>query len=144
MKTLYLLRHAKSSRDNPSISDFDRPLSARGKKDALMMGWVMKQQDICPDVIVCSSSKRTRSTLKRICRMTDVKKEDIIYEDTLYESSLQSLLYRIASLDNSFEHALLLGHNPSFTELALLFDLAVVTVKTCGLLTITFDCQDRN
>lgn len=118
MKTLCLLRHAKSSWKDPSLADIDRPLSARGKREAVMIGNILKQQDFCPDIIMCSSSKRTRSTLKRVRRFTKRKKKSIIYTDRLYEISLQSFLYLIHELDDRLDTVVMVGHNPGCSELA--------------------------
>jgi phosphohistidine phosphatase len=113
MKTLYLLRHAKSSWDDSSLSDFDRPLSPRGKRDALMMGWIVKNMRIQPDLILCSPSKRTKATLKRITTITKRKKDTkVVFVDNLYEASLQYLISTVQSFNDTVDTAMIIGHNP--------------------------------
>ena len=78
MKELYLLRHGKSSWDDPTISDIDRPLNKRGKKDAEFMGNVMRQLNLFPEIIITSTAKRAYSTAKRIAGVLEYEKERLI------------------------------------------------------------------
>lgn len=144
MKTLYLLRHAKSSREDINVADFDRPLSARGKRDALMMGWVIKNLHIYPDLILCSPAKRTRSTIKRIGHMSGWWQEILYFDERLYEISLQSLLYVVSSFDDSKDEVMIVWHNPWLTQLCQSFECSIDEIKPGGLVKIVFDVKWRN
>lgn len=111
MKTLILMRHAKSSWDNPDLADFDRPLNKRGIEAAPFMGNVLKDKAMIPDVIISSPAKRAKDTamlVKEACGLST----DIAFEDKIYEASPLSLMYVAAGIDETIETALLIGHNP--------------------------------
>jgi phosphohistidine phosphatase len=141
MKTLFLLRHAKSSWDDPLISDFDRPLNKRGKSEAVVMGKFMKANGINPELIVSSSAKRARKTAKRISREIKYPKDKIIQEDTIYEATVRKLLEIIIRLNDKYSEVMLIGHNPGFSNLAAVFTDSEMPgdITTCGLLAIDFD-----
>ncbi len=84
MKTLYLVRHAKSSWEQPELSDLERPLNKRGKKDAPFMGSLLKKKNEIPELIISSPAKRASSTAKRFAEELGIKKEDIKTEKDLY------------------------------------------------------------
>jgi phosphohistidine phosphatase len=117
MKLLYLLRHAKSSWDDPDLDDFDRPLNKRGRKSARAMAAYFKQTVIQPDSILCSPAKRTRETLKYL---TPVLGPALAHLDRrVYEASYQTLLHCLAELPPEAGSVLLVGHNPGLERLAL-------------------------
>ena len=118
MRTLIFLRHAKSSWALPGVNDFDRPLNDRGNKAAPQMANWLASEGIKPDVIVCSSAKRTRETLAHIQPIFDQSTETII-EPCLYLASSERLFESAAALDDRFETAMLLGHNPGLHDAAL-------------------------
>jgi len=118
MRTLIFLRHAKSSWALPGVEDFDRPLNDRGIKAApKMANWLMNA-GYQPDVIMCSSAKRTRETLAHL-EPTMTKEAEIIIEDDLYLASGHTLFDHTAKLDDKFKTALLLAHNPGLHEAAI-------------------------
>jgi phosphohistidine phosphatase len=119
MRTLHLLRHAKSSWDAPRLDDHDRPLSGRGRKAAPAMGEWMAAHGVAPELILVSTAKRTQETLKAILpSLRD--KPDVESEETLYLATADELLARLRRLPASRREVMLIGHNPGLHELALL------------------------
>ena len=111
MKRLYLLRHAKSSWDDASLDDHDRPLSGRGRRAADAIGRHLREHDIVPDLVLCSSAARTRETLARIGLDGTIERE-------LYGASAYALLARVRALPPAAGSVLLIGHNPGIHDLA--------------------------
>jgi phosphohistidine phosphatase len=106
---LYLLRHAKSSWDEPGLADHDRPLARRGKRAADAMGRYMREHGIEPEVVLCSSATRTRQTLERL-GLPDARIEPELYGADA--ATLRALIPDASS-------AMLIGHNPGMQDLAL-------------------------
>jgi len=111
MKTLYILRHAKSSWDDASLADFDRPLNGRGERAAPFMGKLMKKTGLLPDVVLSSPAARAKSTARLAVRSADLDAE-IKFDDRIYEASPQSLRQVVSEVDNSNLSAMVVGHNP--------------------------------
>lgn len=116
MKTLYILRHAKSSWDNNSLSDFERPLNERGIKTAPIIGEMMRKNDFVPEIIVCSTAKRAEQTARFIKESAEFDAE-IKFEDAIYEASPMTLLRIVSKIGDKFNSALIVGHNPGFENL---------------------------
>lgn len=117
MKVLYLLRHAKSSWDDPGLADRDRPLAPRGRKAAGRIAAHLRAERIEPAVVLCSSAVRTRQTLDAILPALEGATE-ILVEDALYAAGAESLLARLRSVPEAAPSALLIGHNPGIADLA--------------------------
>jgi phosphohistidine phosphatase len=111
MKILFLLRHAKSSWDNASLADFDRPLNERGKNTAPFMGEVMTRREYAPSIVISSPANRAASTAKLVKEAAGFNAE-IRYDDRVYEASPNSLRQVVSELDDAFESAMVVGHNP--------------------------------
>lgn len=118
MRWLYLLRHAKSSWDDPELSDVDRPLAARGRRDADAMAAHLHNEGIVPEVVLCSSSKRTRQTLKPLRPFLGASR--IVVDDALYGASADRLLRSVHALDDEVSSALVIAHAPGIRDLTLL------------------------
>ncbi len=118
MKTVSILRHAKSSWDDEKLKDFDRPLAPRGEKAAARMGAYMKSKEIIPDLILCSSSARTRATLKLALKKLD-DEPATHFEDALYHASAGAMLNMLRTLPANIGHVMIVGHNPGLHALAL-------------------------
>jgi phosphohistidine phosphatase len=116
MKILYLLRHAKSSWDDPDLSDFNRPLNKRGLKTAPKMGAVMRKRKLQPDLILSSPAARAKETTRLVSEAAGLKTE-VRYEQGIYEASVDRLLKIVSQIDESVNTAMLVGHNPGFEEL---------------------------
>lgn len=118
MKRLYLLRHAKSSWDDPALGDPDRPLAPRGRRAAKLMADHLRRKGISPELVLCSPSKRTRQTLKRIARGLG-KNADVQIESALYAASATTLLEELHEVPDEVDSVMLIGHNPGIQDLAL-------------------------
>ena len=118
MKTLYLMRHAKSSWNFDELSDRERPLNDRGRDDAPRMGQALAKRQITPAIIVSSPAVRALSTAVLVAREVQYPHDKIRVEPTLYEADLDTVLAVIRALPNEANSALLTGHNPTFTDVA--------------------------
>jgi phosphohistidine phosphatase len=117
MKRLYLLRHAKSSWKDTSLSDRDRPLAARGRRAAKAIARHLREQGIEPELVLCSTARRARETLDRI--EPALGTPIIRIEDDLYAASADALLERLRSVPDTVGSVMLIGHNPGLQELGL-------------------------
>jgi phosphohistidine phosphatase len=116
MKTLLLLRHAKSSWKDSDIDDHERPLNKRGKKDAPKMGKLLGDEALLPDLIVCSSAKRCRKTAEQVIQHSGFRGETRICGE-LYEADAARLCEFLTKLDDRFSRVLFIAHNPGMEEL---------------------------
>jgi phosphohistidine phosphatase len=120
VKRLYLLRHAKSSWKDPSLADHDRPLAGRGRRAAKQIAEHLRRSGIQPELVICSSSRRTRETLERIRSV--LGDETVRIEREVYAAGEQGLLERLRRLPDEVDSVMLIGHNPGLQNLA--FSLA--------------------
>lgn len=137
MKTLYLIRHAKSSWDHPGLRDIQRPLNERGLRDAPVMARLLRARTDSPVLIVSSPAKRALTTALFFAEAFGIPDESVVRNPAIYEASLPELLQVIRALPNAAETILLFGHNPTFTDVANLFsDDFVANIPTCGIIQI--------
>ena len=141
MKTLFLMRHAKSSRDDPSLPDRDRPLNARGKQDAPKMGKRLAKRDVKPDLLLSSPALRALTTAQLIAEEVGDKRKDIVVDDRLYASSADDLLAVIRTLDMKLNCVMLFGHNPELTDLAHRLSSEIVHMPTSAVVEFNFDMK---
>ncbi|SRR6266545_3870897 len=118
MRTLYLLRHAKSSWDDPGLSDHDRPLAPRGRRAVKLIASHLRRDEIVPALVLCSSAARARQTLERIEPALG-DGPDVLVEREIYRASEDELLDRLRAVPDEVESVMLIGHNPSLQDLAL-------------------------
>lgn len=118
MLTLSIVRHAKSSWGTPSLRDIDRPLNTRGKSQAQKLGTFLSDHELLPDLIICSSAKRARQTLKHLKKKWTTDAE-IIVEDQLYLASPGTITTLLEELGNQHDHIMIIGHNPGLHMLAM-------------------------
>jgi len=116
MKTLLLLRHAKSSRDDPGLADSDRPLNDRGKDDAKLMGRYLRSRNLVINAVISSPAQRARRTTELFLKAANVSLTPS-FDERIYEAGLPRLLTIVAEIDQSHDVVLLVGHNPGFEEL---------------------------
>jgi phosphohistidine phosphatase len=116
MKTLLLLRHAKSDWDDPSLRDFDRPLAARGERDAPRVGKALRKRGILPDLIISSPAARAKATIEAVTRAAKLNLE-IRFDEVVYGASTPELIRLIQGLPDTNSCLLLVGHNPGFEDL---------------------------
>jgi phosphohistidine phosphatase len=137
MRTLFLIRHAKSSWDNPALRDFERPLNERGLNTAPRMATFLAQAGIQPDLLVSSPAKRAISTALFFGAAFGVGEAQIVRNEDIYEASVTTLLRIISQLSDQANTVLLFGHNPTFTDLANEFSSTpIINVPTCGIVRI--------
>jgi len=116
IKSLLLVRHAKSSWEDLSQKDFDRPLNDRGKKDAPAIAKrLRKEKDTELDAIISSPAKRAFATAKFFADEFNVKKKNIIEKPELYEASIEDFYTAIESIDDDYDSVALFSHNPGIT-----------------------------
>jgi phosphohistidine phosphatase len=118
MKTIYLLRHAKSSWKDETLADYDRPLAGRGRKAAKAMAKHMAAAGVAPALVLCSSARRTRDTLERV-RPGLGGDPRVEFEDELYGAGARELIARLSEVAESVPSVMLIGHNPGLEDLAL-------------------------
>lgn len=119
MLMLGLLRHAKSSWSDPGLSDFDRPLNARGEAAAPLMGKALAENGFRPDLILCSPAKRTRQTLARAAPGTSGDPPRIIFDERLYLATAGEWLNVLRTAGDGATAVLGIGHNPGLHTLAV-------------------------
>lgn len=137
MRTLYLVRHAKSSWDSPGLRDFDRPLNERGMNDAPKMAKNLLKMGIKPDLIVSSPAKRALTTAQFFAKTLEVPDDAFRQDPHIYEAYSTDILRIISKLPESVQTVMLFGHNPTFTEVANIFtDDFIDNVPTCGIVRI--------
>lgn len=147
MKTLYVIRHAKSSWTNTELSDFERPLNDRGKRDAPRMGKRLKEKDIHPDFVISSPAKRAISTAKRICEELGFNKDHIKTDRRLYHAEDSVMLSVLQETKNKFDKVVMVGHNPGLTDFvtSLMNEGSfrdIHNVPTAGVAAFSFDVDD--
>jgi phosphohistidine phosphatase len=141
MKTLFLVRHAKSSRDDPSLPDRDRPLDDRGRQDAPKMGRRLAKRDVKPDLLLSSPALRALTTAQLIAEEIGYKRKNIVVDDRLYASSAGDLLAVIRALDKKLNRVMLFGHNPEFTVLAHWLSTEIINMPTSAVVEFDFDTK---
>ncbi len=142
MKILYLIRHAKSSWDNPEELDIERPLNKRGKKDAPLMGEKLRMQGIMPDFVISSPAKRTIATAKIITKSIKYPKR-IIEKQELYHPTDLQLLNTIKHIHNDKNAAMIFTHHPGITDFVnRICQTNYEKIPTTGVVCIAFDTNN--
>ena len=143
MKKLYIVRHAKSSWSNTSLSDFDRPLNKRGFDDAPKMGQVLKKLNILPDLILSSPAMRALTTAEIISRKMGYSKENIQKDKDLYHAGPLDIIEIINSINNDYKSIMVIAHNPGLTHLVnTLSNFNLPNLPTCAFVEIEFHLND--
>lgn len=140
MKTLFLLRHAKSSWDNFGLDDFDRPLNDRGLKAAPFMGKTMRDRNLLPELIVSSPAKRAKQTAGLVKDSAQIAGE-IEFEEGIYAASTSELLEIASGLDDKNGKIMLVGHNPGFENLVRVLTGNYETMPTAALAVIDLEIE---
>jgi phosphohistidine phosphatase len=140
MPTLYLLRHAKSSWDDPGLADHERPLAERGLRNAAVLSEHLRDARILPELVLCSTARRARETLAAVLPEFDGETE-ILVERGLYGSSAEELLERLRAVPEAVRSAMVIAHNPGLEELAsrLAGDAAPERLPTAALVELSSD-----
>lgn len=139
MKNLIIIRHAKSSWDDPGLADFDRPLNKRGKRDAPLMGGLLRDRELYPDRIVSSPASRASKTARLIAEAVGYDPGAIDFRDNLYLAGLPALVELVRGFDDTWGRVYLIGHNPELTELCnFLAGEDIANIPTAGVAAIEF------
>ena len=139
-KTLFLIRHAKSSWDDLALGDFERPLNDRGKKDAPGMAKRLHDKKIKIDIFVSSPAKRAKQTSKLFAKEFDFKKKRIVFERNLYEAGEENFYEAIENLKNKWDNVAIVSHNPGITSFAnSLTETQVDDMPTSSIFAIKID-----
>ncbi len=154
MKTVLILRHAKSAWDDPGLNDSDRPLAKRGQEDAPRMGAVLAQFDHVPDLILSSPARRARQTVEAVAEACGYNRK-IQWEESFYGGGSAEIITALQGLPNSVERVLVVGHNPTLEETvaalcaACLPDQAeefevrwLIKMPTAGLICLNFEINE--
>jgi len=137
MRILYLLRHAKSSWNDPTLRDFDRPLKKRGREAAERIGDRMASETLSNPLVICSPAVRTRETAEVVLASAKLQVEPR-FDERIYEASLRELVEIVTEIPNDKEVAIMIGHNPGFEELLSFLTGEHRRIPTCALAKIRF------
>jgi len=129
MKTLYLLRHGKSSWKDETLPDVERPLNGRGRRASQTVGAFLKREKIIPDLVLSSSAIRARQTTDIVMETAKLR-TDLRFDERIYEAGAQRLLEVVRQIEKSKKIVLLVGHNPGMEEFLTVLTGAVDTMPT--------------
>src|SRR5258708_5104438 len=132
MKTIFLLRHAKSSWKDQSLPDFERPLNRRGRRAAETIGRYLKTRDVVPDLVLSSTAIRARETVEIVVRTAKWRTE-VRYDERIYEAGAMRLLEIVSQIENDRKTVLVVGHNPGMEEFLQLLSGKIEQIPTGGL-----------
>ena len=118
MRILTLVRHAKSSRDYPELSDFERPLNPRGRKEAPVIAARLRKADIKPDLLLSSPATRAVTTARLFAEELNMHLDEIVLNPHIYEASAWTLLHIVRGLSPEYDDVMLFGHNPGISRFA--------------------------
>ncbi len=140
MKTLALIRHGKSSWDDPERKDIDRPLNPRGRRNAPEMGERLAGRGQTPDLLLSSPARRARDTAGIIARAINYPESDLKLEHSLYLADSTTLLKLVHRLPAELDEVWIVGHNPDLTEFAnSLGDFETDNMPTCAICRFSFE-----
>lgn len=132
MKSLLILRHAKSSWKHPELTDHDRPLNKRGKKEAPWIGKLIKNENLIPDLIISSTAIRAYTTAKAVAKACGYK-DDIVLYKSLYAAGPQAYFEALHGISDDYDKVLMVGHNPGIEELLEIITGEIHVMPTCSL-----------
>ena len=138
MKTLLLIRHAKSSRDERALPDAERPLTERGRRDAAELAKRLAKRALKADLILSSPARRAVATARIVANGLAYRRRDIALDERLYACDAGELLRIIRQLDDRCQQVALFGHNPQLTALAHRLAPSIIHMSTCALATFEF------
>ncbi|WP_020569252.1 SixA phosphatase family protein [Neolewinella persica] len=144
MKTIYFVRHAKSSWDDISLDDHDRPLNARGKRDAPVMADRLAELQVIADGLISSTAKRAKDTSEAFRLALNISAANCQYDRSLYHAWPASIEKRVRDVSDDWSTVLFFGHNPGYTDLAnrLQHNAYIGNVPTCGIIMVEADIDN--
>jgi phosphohistidine phosphatase len=141
MKTLALVRHAKSSWADPGVADHDRPLNHRGRRDAPAMGRLLRDRGFAPDAILSSTAVRAMATATAIAGELGFDVDEVVPVPSLYASSPTTMLAVVGELGDELSTAMLVAHDPGMSELVQQYAPDIEHMPTCAVAEFTFDVE---
>ncbi len=143
MKIVTLIRHAKSSWDNSNLSDFERPLNARGRRDAEFMSKLLPSLLPDPGIIYCSKAERARETAQYFIESYNLPIEKVVYDYGIYENGIRYIIKLLKQLPDELTNVTIIGHNPDLTAFGNAFSGTYFdNIPTCGILSIELDLNN--
>lgn len=143
MKTLILMRHAKSSWDDPKLKDWERPLNARGQRDAPLMGSLFSSWGLAPDLLISSPAVRAEETAVRVAKALSYPEDMIRIAPALYEQGVAGILSVVQALPQNLSSVCLFGHNPDISgAVGLLSGEPASHLPTGALVSLIFAVDD--
>ena len=141
-KVIYLARHGKSNKST-GLSDFNRPLAERGENDAVKMGKRLKKHNAEFDLIITSAAFRSKQTVELMSQNAPFSMDVVVHDSTLFRCSPSMLINRIRGMNNSFDHIMIIAHNPAIASCAAFFQnkISISDFPTCGIMAIEFDIE---
>lgn len=140
MKTLYLLRHAKSSWKDSDLQDFDRPLSGRGREAAPLVGKLIRKRKLRVDLVLCSPAERARQTAALVKESAGLA-AGLLYDERIYEADAARLLEVVSQAAEAVGTLLLVGHNPGLEELLTFLTGEERRLPTAALACVALDVE---
>ncbi len=142
MKTMFFIRHGKSNWKIPALTDRERPLNDRGKRDAPFMARLLRERGVMPDLIISSPAVRAMTTTRFISRELMYPEARIVVDESLYPGTVEDILRVIHAIQSSLNVAMIVGHNPALTLSAdFITGRDFDNIPTCGVVCI--DLQDE-
>jgi phosphohistidine phosphatase len=139
LKTVIIVRHAKSSWDDAALSDFERPLNERGKQDAPEMAGRLIKRNVSIDTFISSPARRARKTAAIFAKAYGLHKEDLVLKDELYHAPEKVFYEVISQLPETTKSPALFAHNPGLTDFVnMLTNTRIDNVPTCGIFAVSF------
>ncbi len=140
MKTIYLVRHAKSGWDNANTSDFERPLNEQGRRSAPRMAELINDEGVLPELVISSPANRAITTAEIFCDTLGYPRERMLPLLDIYHGGTAELLTILQQIPDGCATAMLFGHNPTITDFAnLLAGKSIVSMETCGIARIDLE-----
>ncbi len=141
-RTLTLLRHAKSSWQDPTLTDIERPLNKRGRRDAAAMALPLRARGTTFTTIFASPARRTRETITRMLLTLPAQDAKLVFDQAFYTFERDGLLQAIRQLDSNLTDVMVVGHNPAMHEtLCWLTGEPIAAFPTCAAAHLTLDLQ---
>lgn len=141
MLTLSLVRHAKSSWDSPDLSDFERPLNERGRRDAPQMALRLREAGLQPDRLLSSPALRAISTARIFAEQLGIALDEIQLDSRIYDASLATLIEVLRGSSAGATHLMMFGHNPGFSDLVSLLSEPFEELPTCAVVVLDLDLR---
>ncbi|MEM1322192.1 MAG: histidine phosphatase family protein [Bacteroidota bacterium] len=137
MKTVFFVRHAKSSWSDQSLADIERPLNNRGLRDAPFMAALLKGKAVEADQLISSPANRAFTTATYFAEALGVQREDILVRNEIYEAWPEDIINIVQSAEEAWSTILIFGHNPTMTSIANIFSKEyIANVPTCGIVKV--------